>query len=395
MLSFLFLQSHPIQYFSPLYRQVHAQPDMQLAALYASRAGLDKQMDQEFGVEVQWDIPLLEGYPAVFLRNHSPIGSKDKGFWGLINLGLARQLRKQPRSYVVVPGWKYATFVACILLAPWYGHRVCLRLETPLRQELQKSGWKTRLRQWVMRHLLFPRVSYFLYIGQQNKRFYQHFGVPERQLLFSPYAVDNSRFGSAYAQYAGRKSAVRKELGLPEQAVITLCSGKYIAKKNPLDAIRAFHRAKKKAAHPSYLVMVGDGPLRRQMETLIEQLGLHDVKLTGFVNQSLIPKYYAAADIFLMPSGMGETWGLSTNEAMNFQLPVVQYALTGSADDLVEEGQNGFVVPNGDIGRLAQKLVVLINDEDFRIKAGQHSKTIVQRYSYDTIIQRLRQLPAL
>ncbi len=69
---------------------------------------------------------------------------------------------------------------------------------------------------------------------------------------------------------------------------------------------------------------------------------MENVHLTGFINQSVIPKYYAIGDAFVMCSQEGETWGLSVNEAMNFALPIVVSDMVGCSEDLVEEGQNGY-----------------------------------------------------
>ena len=83
--------------------------------------------------------------------------------------------------------------------------------------------------------------------------------------------------------------------------------------------------------------------------------------LTGFINQSEIPLYYRAADVFVMCSGVGETWGLSVNEAMNFGIPVLVSDTCGSAFDLVDEGSNGAVFKTGDIAALSLLLKQYLN----------------------------------
>src|SRR5207244_8617547 len=134
---------------------------------------------------------------------------------------------------------------------------------------------------------------------------------------------------------------------------IILYSGKYINKKRPLDVLKAFMALNK----PDYwLIMVGEGELRKEMEALIRDNNVRNVILTGFVNQSVIPEYYAISDVFVMCSDIGETWGLSVNEAMNFNLPVVISDLTGCSYDLVYDGINGYTYKTGDVNDLAVKL---------------------------------------
>jgi len=104
------------------------------------------------------------------------------------------------------------------------------------------------------------------------------------------------------------------------------------------------------------LVMVGEGELRTEIENFINDNKLANVHLPGFINQSEIVKYYAVADVFVLCSGEGETWGLSVNEAMNFNLPVVVSEMAGCAHDLVQFGVNGFVFKCGNVRVLANQI---------------------------------------
>ncbi|MBK9677733.1 MAG: glycosyltransferase [Saprospiraceae bacterium] len=58
-----------------------------------------------------------------------------------------------------------------------------------------------------------------------------------------------------------------------------------------------------------YLIFLGDGELREKMEVYVKDFQLKNVLLTGFINQSEVSKYYAIADLFVMCSSYGETWG--------------------------------------------------------------------------------------
>jgi GxxExxY protein len=136
-----------------------------------------------------------------------------------------------------------------------------------------------------------------------------------------------------------------------------------------------------------YLVFVGEGPLRKEIETYIKEKNLKNVFITGFISQAEIPKYYAIADIFVLPSGVGETWGLVVNEAMNFGLPVIVSDLVGCGKDLVKHGENGYIFKFGDIDELTNYLRDLIIDENKRIKFIQKSFAIVIRYSYNKDVE--------
>ncbi len=382
------LNSHPIQYFVPLYQEAVRQ-GLPLEVWYCSSYGLKGETDLEFNTRVKWDLPMLEGYSYRFLKNASPRPSI-YGFWGLLNLEVLFLLFRQPPSVVLVHGWGYATHWLCIMMARLAGHTVCLRGEAPLCHENGRQGLKAALRKHALR-FLFDKVHFFLYIGQENRAFYRHHGIPEERLLFAPYAVDNGRFHRAYEELRTQREALRRELGLPPDKRIVLYSGKYILKKRPLDLLAAFAACPHRAS--ACLVFMGEGPLRPEMEAFIEREGLDNVVLTGFVNQSAVSKYYAAADLFVMCSAEGETWGLSTNEAMNFHLPVLLSDLTGSHADLVRESENGFVFPTGDVKALQEYLTRLLSLPEEELRAmGEASARIVRMYSYEEIIAALRKV---
>jgi glycosyltransferase involved in cell wall biosynthesis len=135
--------------------------------------------------------------------------------------------------------------------------------------------------------------------------------------------------------------------------------------------------------------MVGEGDLRPEMEKYIAEHKLKNTFLTGFVNQSTIASYYAMSDVFVMCSGIGETWGLSVNEAMNFEKPVIVSRTCGCASDLVKHGINGFLFQEGDIEELASCIDKVLSEDTFRLSAGKASAEIIRQYSNAVIVQNI------
>jgi glycosyltransferase involved in cell wall biosynthesis len=134
---------------------------------------------------------------------------------------------------------------------------------------------------------------------------------------------------------------------------------------------------------------MGDGELRNVMETFILNNNLNNIILTGFVNQSQISKYYSISDLLVMCSDVGETWGLAVNEAMNFGLPIITYDMAGCAYDLIDNGKNGFIIPVGDIDKLAVAIEEVLKDDVISRYAEVNSGSILNQYSYEKIIQGL------
>jgi glycosyltransferase involved in cell wall biosynthesis len=382
----IFINSHPIQYFAPMYKHMN-ESGVKTKAWYCSDESIRGGLDKQFGVDVKWDIPLLEGYESVFFKNYSWKPSHTAGFFGLMNLGVVSQLFRIPKSVIVVHGWNYFTHFFVILLGKLKGHTVCLRCEMPQKQEVLKTGLKMSVKRVLLKYLIFPRVNYFLYIGTQNRLFYKSYGISDDQLVFCPYSVDDKRFRKENQELQPVINSLKENLGIPANDKVILYSGKYMEKKRPMDLLRAF---KLLGNNSCWLIMVGEGELRKEMELYMRENNLSNVILTGFVNQSQVAEYYAISNVFVMCSTIGETWGLSVNEAMNFELPVIISDLTGCSEDMVKNGDNGFHFKTGDYHELARKL------EDVLIKNTLSGLTnplsIVDIHSYTTVAENIKPL---
>jgi glycosyltransferase involved in cell wall biosynthesis len=377
--------SHPIQYFSPLLKTLALSSDLDV--YYFSDASITGKRDKGFGQAVQWDTPLLNGYRYRFLKNFSRRTALDNHFLDAVNPGVIGILWKTRSSVVIVNGWSYSSTLLAIVFGRLFGKKVWLRAENPLNQELAKRPAVRFAKKLFLKHLLFRFfVSKFLYIGKESKAFFEYYGVKPHRLVYTPYAVDNESFRQQYLRLKDDPIAVRTRLGLPADKKIILFSGKYIPKKRPMDLLQAFHLLN----DDNYaLVMVGEGLCRAEMESYIREKQLRHVYLTGFVNQSAIPAYYSIADVFVMCSGAGETWGLSVNEAMNFEKPVIVSQTCGSSADLVKDGENGFVFPTGDIGSLTERLRRTLEDSGFRSSAGKRSGEIIRDFSIDHVVANI------
>jgi glycosyltransferase involved in cell wall biosynthesis len=91
---------------------------------------------------------------------------------------------------------------------------------------------------------------------------------------------------------------------------------------------------------------------------------------------------YVAADVFALLS-LREPWGVVVNEAAACRLPLVLSDRVGAAPDLLHDGENGFLVPAGDVERAADALRRLAGDADLRVAAGACSQQIMESWGYE------------
>jgi sugar transferase (PEP-CTERM/EpsH1 system associated) len=132
------------------------------------------------------------------------------------------------------------------------------------------------------------------------------------------------------------------------------------------------------------LVIVGDGPLRSELEQLIQRLDLEDtVWLAG--DRKDVPELLQAMDLFALPS-LGEGISNTVLEAMASSLPIVATAVGGNME-LVEEGFNGGLVPVGDCQALSNAILSLLQNEGDRIRQGNNARQrVCQRFDWSRTV---------
>jgi len=134
------------------------------------------------------------------------------------------------------------------------------------------------------------------------------------------------------------------------------------------------------------LVFVGHGGMREELEMLSKKLGVKkNVKFAGFVEESMKPLYYRAADVFCLPSVMThEIFGIVNLEAMACSVPIVASKI-GGIPDVVRDGENGLLVLPRDSDALADAITYLLEDEDVREKMGKNGRKKVEDYSWNRV----------
>jgi len=141
----------------------------------------------------------------------------------------------------------------------------------------------------------------------------------------------------------------------------------------------------------SVLVIVGDGELKGHYMKLAEKLGIKNRTLfSGRVSSKDLPKYYASADVVVLPSiTMGEAFGLVLIEGMATGKPVIATNLPG-VRTVIDNGINGFLVPPKDVTSLTEKIEEVLEDELLQKKLGKHGREKVEKkYSWNVIGKKL------
>jgi glycosyltransferase involved in cell wall biosynthesis len=352
----LLVSSHPVQYSTPIFRLLARDSRVDIEVAYCSLQGTQAGLDPDFGVQVKWDIPLLEGYSWTCLPNRSwapRLGS----FFGLFNPGIWQLIsRGNFDAIVLFTGYVCATFWIAIASAKWNGTSIFFGTDAHDLASRDHKRWK----RWVKRRIwprLFRLANAAIVVSSGGAAMMRSLGIPESRIALTPFCVNNEW----WIEQSDRvdRTVVRARWDVPENAAVILFCAKLQPWKRPQDLLQAFARI---ADLNAYLVFAGDGTLRSLLESEARSRGIANrVRFLGFVNQSGLPETYAASDILVLPSEY-EPFGLVVNEAMLCRCPVIVSDRVGARFDLIREGKTGYVFPCGDTVALAALLRHVLND---------------------------------
>lgn len=375
------ITSHPIQYNAPLFRLLTERKNIAVKVFYTwgqTKNGL--VYDPDFKKEFKWDIPLQEGYEKEFVENIS-LQPSAGNFKGIDNKDLIERVAACNPDALLVYGWSFKSHLKTIRFFKGK-KKIIFRGDSTLLDEPPGFSFKKTARRiflkWVYRF-----VDYALYTGEANRQYFLKHGLTSTQLIHAPHAIENERFFDRDGSYKAKADAWRKELQIPDNAIVFLFAGKLETKKDPSLLIRAFKAIENKNAR---LVIVGNGLL----EQVLKQEAATDDRILflDFQNQQIMPVVYRLGDVFILPSkGPGETWGLSVNEAMACARAVIVSNKCGCAADLVTE--NGFVFSAMNQAELENKIRYLVQHPSQLNQMAANSSVLIESFSFTKIAEAL------
>lgn len=364
--------SHPTQYYSPWFRWLSQHAEISLRVFYLWDFGVKPTRDPQFETTFAWDTDLTSGYDWELVPNVSPVPGTFR-FRGLDNPTLGARLAQWSPSAILLFGYAYKSALRVILWARL--HRVPLIFRGD--SHLLGRGAQPWSRRFAVR-LLYQQFIAFAYVGRANYDYFRSLGVPKQKLWFAPHAIDDQLFDPSQPAVKAAAQQLRQQLNIPVGARVLLFAGKLIPAKQPFELLRAFAALNRLDA---VLVFVGDGA---EKERLVEYAAQHvpqGVRFLPFANQSEMPARYLLADVFTLPSrGFYETWGLAVNEAMHMGVPCIVSDRVGCQQDLVTDGDTGWVFRADELAELTKTLARALDADlpAFRPRVAAR----IQQYTY-------------
>jgi glycosyltransferase involved in cell wall biosynthesis len=371
-----FVNTHPIQYFSPLYEYLQKTGRLSITAIYLSDISVRGGIDPGFERSFKWDLDLLRGYEARFTAGADQRSAPDR-FFSCIAPQLWKEIVAAKYDALVIHGHTPAAMLVAAAAALSVRTPTFVRCDTHLG--LRRSALKAMLRRPVM-GAFYRTLAGVLAVGSRNEAFYRAMGVQPERIFRMPYVVDNARFITAARLTAAERASLRRAWGVNDDRPVLLFVGKFQRRKRPDDLLRAASLLIQRGLI-FQVVFVGSGEMENALRSLANDLGLENVHFAGFTNQDRLPQTYAAADIFVFPSEE-EPWGLVVNEAMCVGLPIIATSDVGCASDLVYDGLNGQTYETKNVVALAAALEPLIADVSLRKRMGEASRKMIAKWTY-------------
>ncbi len=216
-----------------------------------------------------------------------------------------------------------------------------------------RTNWETSLFLKIMRWIA-KRADLVLYPGQKVRELYDQCGIPSSKQLFIPNASTNS---------GGIDQSYIDECLQPAPGKTHIV---YLGRIEPRKGLHLLIEAAKLLDPAKYQLLVG-GSGSPNYETECRALAGNSshIRFCGAVIKECVRSFLSVADVYVYPSfninGMAEPWGLTMNEAVELDKPCVATDAVAAAYDLIDEGKNGFIVPQGDICALARAIEAAAN----------------------------------
>jgi glycosyltransferase involved in cell wall biosynthesis len=382
--------SHPVQYYSPWFRYLRAQTNVEFKVFYLWEFGVTPQHDQQFATTFQWDVDLLSGYEYEFVPNIA----RDPGthhLRGLNNPTIGKRLAAWRPEAILLFGYHGLTHLRVI------GWARCHRVPLLFRGDSHLLGRKKLpvFTQQLLK-IIYRQFAAVTFVGEANQAYFRSLGVPPNRLFSTPHSVNADHFSPTDKTARDTATGLRRALGLSAKRVM-LFAGKFHERKQPVELLQAFLQV---ATNNDALIFVGDGPVKAQLHALAATRPEICVRFLPFANQSEMPPRYLLADIFVLPSrGAYETWGLAINEAMHLGLPCLVSDVVGCQRDLVIPGKTGWVFPADNFSALAATLSTALRTTPEEMQRFSQAATETMKgYTYQQtsagLLQALASLPA-
>ena len=289
--------------------------------------------------------------------------------------GLLREIAKTRPDIVIGDGF-----------FQWTSYALLYKLikKTPLVVCYERTFHTERNAQWLRttyRRLAIKLVDAMACNGSLTLDYSKWLGMPADRITTGHMVADTAGLRSATERVSSEeRQALRDDWGNPELVFLTV--GVLNERKGIRELLFAWALLEKNLHDRCMLVIIGSGPKEGELKKLAQELGLRKIVFQNAVDYDEIAGYYAAADVFVMPT-LEDNWSLVVPEAMACGLPVACSKYNGCYPELISSGENGWIFDPLDAQDAFQVLKKFFDNRHVLKEMGNNSRKIVAGHSAD------------
>lgn len=278
--------------------------------------------------------------------------------------GLFQQLKNEKPDSIIVSGFSSATvkvfLYSIINRTPyiiWNG-------------SIAKQGRKDSYIRTMQRRFLTRFANAFVAYGTKAKSYLMSIGASEEKVFIATNTVDTSFF----EKETEKQRAILVDDGIHHFIYL----GYLVPRKNVGQLIEI---AKTLKSHRSdfCIDIIGDGESKNSLESMVKEYELSDqVKFHGFKQKEELPPYFAKAKALLFQTDF-DIWGLVLNEAMAAGVPCLSSVNAGASEDLIVNGENGYIVDYQNKADILEKINFIIENPEKAAELGKHAGDFIRK----------------
>ena len=330
----IFIPNIITPYEIPLFNHIYKEGGFyfKVIALAETEKNREWQLAKE-KIEFDWDI--LPGWHLFFQtkRREIPIH---------LNIGVLRKLLKYKPDTIITSGYDSLAYWVAFFYCKIFKKKYILWNGTTLLSAGRIKGLRG-----VLKKIIIRGADKCIAYGIKAKEYLEYFGADSKDIYIGTNTVDVNFFYERVLEYRNSKSFLEERKKFPK--IMLLYVGRLVKMKGVEQVLRALNTLNDSDIG---FMIVGSGPEEENLKKFCKENNLKNVYFEGFRQQNELSRYYALADVFILPT-FEDVWGLVVNEALASGLYVLCSKYAGAAYDLINN-ENGMIFNPNNIDEIAE-----------------------------------------
>ncbi len=286
-----------------------------------------------------------------------------------VKFEILKYLKKEKYDYVIA--FEYSTHTASLMLT------ACRLKRIPYLINCDGAFINPHPLKDKVKRLLVANARACLANGENAKNYFLHYGARLNNIYQHNFSSFYKNEILSRPVTAEMKKEMKRSFGLPAKK-IAMTVGQFIYRKGFDVLLKAWRMVDTEHV----LLIIGEGEKEQEYREFIKEYAIDNVIIIGFKKKNELFNYYKASDLFVLPT-REDIWGLVINEAMACGLPVITTDKCIAGVELIENGENGYLVKADDEEELAQRLNLLLKNEEITKKMAENNIEKIQKYTYE------------